>query len=211
MEEHVKLVRKVLQKLLEAHLFAKLSKCNFHKEHIDYLGYWILHQGIEMDPAKVRDVIGWEAPKMQWQLQSFLGLANFYHQFILNFAQVALLLTDLLKTKGKDKAKASKPRAPLAWSRECQEAFEELKHLFMAERILKHPDPDKPFVIQADTSTVSVGASCCKKWNQGSYTCVPTFCGSSQRRRGTATGQDFVPIPKLPQESTQTDNYTSSE
>ncbi|XP_015744144.1 uncharacterized protein LOC107326210 [Python bivittatus] len=147
MEQHVKLVRKVLRKLLEVQLYAKLSKCEFHKQQIDYLEYRISHQGTEMDLAKVRDIVGWEAPKTRRQLQSFLSFTNFYHQFIPNFPQVALPFTDLLKTKGKDKAKASKPGAPLAWTKECQEAFEGLKQLFTAEPVLKHPDPEQPFVI----------------------------------------------------------------
>lgn len=36
---HVKLVRVVLNKLHAAKLYVKLSKCEFHKEKIDYLGY----------------------------------------------------------------------------------------------------------------------------------------------------------------------------
>lgn len=50
MAEHVKLVRAVLKKLQAAHLYAKLSKCEFHQSEIDYLGYHISHKGLEMDP-----------------------------------------------------------------------------------------------------------------------------------------------------------------
>lgn len=39
LEEHVKLVRQMLEKLLVAKLYAKLSKCEFHKTSLDYLGY----------------------------------------------------------------------------------------------------------------------------------------------------------------------------
>lgn len=49
-------MRVVLRKLQAAKLYAKLSKCEFHQSKIDYLGYHILHDGIEMDPEKVRAV-----------------------------------------------------------------------------------------------------------------------------------------------------------
>uniref|UniRef100_A0A2D4I0M5 ribonuclease H n=1 Tax=Micrurus lemniscatus lemniscatus TaxID=129467 RepID=A0A2D4I0M5_MICLE len=63
MEEHVKLVRQVLEKLLAAKLYVKLSKCEFHKESLDYLGYRISNRGIEMDPGKVKAVLDWLPPK----------------------------------------------------------------------------------------------------------------------------------------------------
>lgn len=53
MKEHTHLVHQVLQRLLDAKLFIKVSKCKFHKTEIDYLGYWILAKGAEMDPQKV--------------------------------------------------------------------------------------------------------------------------------------------------------------
>ncbi|XP_015271184.1 PREDICTED: RNA-directed DNA polymerase homolog, partial [Gekko japonicus] len=92
---HIKLVRKVLKRLYEHHLFAKLSKCEFHKTCIDFLGYRISGGTVEMDPAKIQAVLDWEPPRTRKQLQMFLGFANFYRNFIQNFAQIALPLTDL--------------------------------------------------------------------------------------------------------------------
>lgn len=53
MQEHVKLVLAVLGKLCVVQLYAKLSKCKFHKTKLDYLGYQISHEGVEMDLEKV--------------------------------------------------------------------------------------------------------------------------------------------------------------
>lgn len=92
-----------------------------------------------MDPAKVKMVLEWQAPRTRRQLQSFLGFANFYRQFIPSFTQVALPLTDLLWTKT-TKSKPQPSQAVL-WSEKCQKAFETLKSLFSHEPILKHPAP----------------------------------------------------------------------
>ncbi|XP_070790259.1 vomeronasal type-2 receptor 116-like [Pituophis catenifer annectens] len=52
-DEHIPLVRKVLEKLLKANLYVKLSKCKFHQSRLDYLGYQVSNEGIEMDLAKL--------------------------------------------------------------------------------------------------------------------------------------------------------------
>uniref|UniRef100_A0A803TIV3 ribonuclease H n=1 Tax=Anolis carolinensis TaxID=28377 RepID=A0A803TIV3_ANOCA len=158
-KQHVELVREVLQKLREAKLYAKLAKCEFNKDQIDFLGYRISSQGVAMDPAKVEDVRGWEAPRTRKQLQSFLGFANFYRTFIKDFARLTLPLTDLLKTKGRgETAKVKAPGAKLTWTIECQEAFEALKKRFTEEPVLQHPDVSKTFVIHCDASDRAYGA-----------------------------------------------------
>lgn len=50
---------------------------------------------------------------------------------------------------------------------ECQAAFENIKWLFSAESVLKHPDPEKPFVIKADVSNIAVGAILLQENEQG--------------------------------------------
>lgn len=89
-----------------------------------------------MDPEKVCAILDWEAPCMSKQLQSFLGFANIYRQFIPTFAQIPLPVTNLLKTK--EDAKLSQP---LRWNMEYQAAFEKLKCFFVAESVLQHLDP----------------------------------------------------------------------
>lgn len=48
-EEHMKLVRGVLRKRQEAQLYTNLSKCEFHKICLDYLGFWISNEILEID------------------------------------------------------------------------------------------------------------------------------------------------------------------
>lgn len=68
MEDQTHLVCQVLEKLLAATLFVKLSKCKFHKITIDYLGYQISTRGVEMDPCKVQAVLDWQASWTRKQL-----------------------------------------------------------------------------------------------------------------------------------------------
>lgn len=156
LDEHVHLVRQVLGKLLAVDLCIKLSKCEFHKTQLDYLGFRTSLEGMKKDPSKGKAVLGWQAPKTHKQLQSLLGFPNFYCQFIPSFTCVALLLRDLLRTKHlPGKLCLGHPKQ---WTLACQQAFKQLKTLFARDLVLKHPDLTKPFIVQADASDVAVEA-----------------------------------------------------
>ena len=79
----------------ENELKAKLSKCEFMLDQIEFLRHIISKDGIA-DPKKVKAIQDWLAPKNLKELQCFLGLANYYRCFIENYAKVALQLTKLL-------------------------------------------------------------------------------------------------------------------
>ena len=56
-EEHVEHLRLVLGVLREKELYAKLSKCEFWMDEVQFLGHVISAQGIAMDSAKVEAVV----------------------------------------------------------------------------------------------------------------------------------------------------------
>ena len=61
-EEHADHLRTVLQILRDRKLYAKLSKCEFWKSEVKFLGHVVSKQGIAVDPAKVEAVMNWERP-----------------------------------------------------------------------------------------------------------------------------------------------------
>ncbi|KAK3508084.1 hypothetical protein QTP70_013058 [Hemibagrus guttatus] len=142
MEEHVCQVLKVLVRLQQHHLYVKLEKCEFHRSVVIFLGYMISHQGVEMDLVKVRAVTEWPAPTTVWELQRFLGFANFYRRFIRNYSSVAGPLTSLLRGKPKK----------LSWTDQARTAFLQLKNCFTTAPILRHPDPELPKLTVAEAN-----------------------------------------------------------
>jgi hypothetical protein len=50
-----------------------------------------------MDPAKLKGILDWPAPKTVKEVQFFLGFENFYHHFVKGFSPLAHPLNDLLK------------------------------------------------------------------------------------------------------------------
>ena len=41
----------------EHHLYAKLSKCDFYKKEVRYLGHDMLEKGIRVDPTKIKETM----------------------------------------------------------------------------------------------------------------------------------------------------------
>jgi hypothetical protein len=115
-EEHEKHLRMVLEKLRSNQLYAKFRKCEFWLTEVAFLGHVISAGGISLDPSKVKDMLNWMPPTNSLEIQSFLGLAGYYHSFINEFSKIAKPMTRLLE-KNKD----------FIWIEECQASFEELK------------------------------------------------------------------------------------
>lgn len=96
-EEHLQHVKLVFKKLREHRLYGQLSKCLFMRNKLDYVGHVISGEGISVDRSKIDAVKDWETPKDLTQLQSCLGLCNYYRRFVRNYSMIAAPLSDVTK------------------------------------------------------------------------------------------------------------------
>ena len=78
MDIHFQHLIEVLKRLRKTGLYAKLEKCEFCVPFLDFLGHRISSDGIFMDPKKDSSILEWSIPKNVKELQSFLGLVNYY-------------------------------------------------------------------------------------------------------------------------------------
>ena len=145
-EEHAEHLRLVLGVLREKQMYAKLSKCEFWMDEVQFLGHVISAQGIAVDPAKVEAVVKWESPKSATEIRSFVGLACYYRRFIEGFSKIVTPLTLLTR---KDQ--------PFTWTDKCEESFQELKRRLTSAPILVIPDVGKPFEVYCDASHLGLG------------------------------------------------------
>jgi len=74
-EEHVKYVRKVLDVLKKEQLFLKMSKFEFEKNSLVYLGHIVGGGELNIDPYKVSAILNWAIPKSVTEVRSLLGVA----------------------------------------------------------------------------------------------------------------------------------------
>ncbi|GAA5895480.1 hypothetical protein JCM6882_006265 [Rhodosporidiobolus microsporus] len=96
-EQHIEHVKLVLDQMRKKHLYAKLSKCEFHSSSVEYLGYIVNREGIMMDPSKIASIRSWPTPEKLQHVQSFLGFTNFYRRFIKDYSKLTAPLTRFTK------------------------------------------------------------------------------------------------------------------
>jgi hypothetical protein len=78
----------ILHCLQTYNLYLRPEKCEFEQAKVDYLGLVISHAKVSMDPVKIEAIVNWPIPESLKEIQSFIGFANFYRQFIKDFSVV---------------------------------------------------------------------------------------------------------------------------
>ncbi|MBW0571535.1 hypothetical protein O181_111250 [Austropuccinia psidii MF-1] len=128
-------------------LFSKASKCLFYVTSVEYLGYVVSSEGLQMDQVKVHPIFNWPPPRNFKALPSFLGFANFYLRFIKNYSKKISSLTSFLK---KD--------SHFRLNKEALRQFHQLKEAFTIAPIFSHFDPSLPTIVETDASDYAFGA-----------------------------------------------------
>ena len=77
-KDHVQHADRVLKLLEEKQLYAKTSKCFFRVQEVEYLGHIVSHEGVKVDPNKIKSIKEWNIPTTIKPIQEFLGLAWYY-------------------------------------------------------------------------------------------------------------------------------------
>jgi dUTPase len=142
-EEHLEQLSQILQRLREAGLKLKPSKCKFLHKELKYLGHIVSAGGVECDHGLTKDLLTWKTPTNVKEIQRFLGFAGFYRRFVQDFAKIAKPLHQLTGTvKGKH---GKKHPVPWAWEEPQEIAFDTLIRLLTEPPILAYPDYSVPF------------------------------------------------------------------
>ena len=146
-KEHLKRLKHVFERLRESKLKAKMSKCQFGREKLKYLGHVISAAGIATDPEKITVIEKLTVPTTVTELRAFLGMVGYYRRFIPHYSDVAAPLHKLLRKHAK-----------FEWNDECTASFNEFKRLLIQSPILQRPDFKRPFQIVCDASNIGIGA-----------------------------------------------------
>ncbi len=145
--DHVRHLRALFERLVQANLVINLKKCQFAKATVTCLGHIVGKGQVLPRQAKVQAIVEFPVPTGKRELMRFLGMSGFYRKFCANYSTLVAPLTSLLK-KG----------AKFDWSDKCQSAFDKLKAVLASDPVLVAPDFDKPFKLAIDASDVGVGA-----------------------------------------------------
>ena len=133
---HLERLEAVFQKLGQAGLKLKPSKCELFYWQITYLGYIISAQEIATDESKIETIKKWPTPTYVTEVQSFLVFRRYYGWFIPKFMQVHEL------TSGEN---AGKKKMAIMWDDRCQWSSDDQKCLCTMEPIVAYADFSRPF------------------------------------------------------------------
>jgi hypothetical protein len=144
-EDHVQHVDKVIQLLKEKKLYAKPSKCFFGVKEVEYLGHIISHEGVKVDPNKIKATMDWSIPKTLYNLRGFLGFTGYYCNFVRNYGRIEAHLMTLTK------------KDAFSWTPEATKYFEQLKEVMCKDPVLTTPVFTKTFIMECYASRNGIG------------------------------------------------------
>ena len=150
--EHVQLVGKVLQTLKTYGIKIKLSKCEWAKQEVEYLGHLVSETGLKKTPEYVKKVLNYPKPKTSGELREFLGLVNFQRKFVPHCSTIQKPLSSML---------CDNKKKVLIWNSESDTAFGTLIENLAHDVELGYPDYSEnasKLELWVDASNVGAGA-----------------------------------------------------
>jgi hypothetical protein len=101
---------------------------------VEYLGHIVSHEGVKVDPNKIKAIMEWHIPKNIKKLRGFLGLIGYHRRFLKNYGHIVAPLTNLLNDS-------------FHWNESANSTFERLKEAMCTNIVLATPDVTKDFIV----------------------------------------------------------------
>ena len=144
-EENLQHVDQALQLLKDHQLYAKPSKCAFGFNKVEYLGDIVSHEGVKVDPRKIKVIMEWPIPKTIKKLRGFLAFLGYYIRFVRNYGHIVAPLITLLN------------KDSFHWNENANISFEQLKKAMCTTPMLATLVFTKEFIVECDASVNVIG------------------------------------------------------
>ncbi|KAK7925340.1 hypothetical protein WMY93_007650 [Mugilogobius chulae] len=123
---------------------ASLSKLQFAKEEVLFLGHLISAEGKSISPKRIAAIQNLPKPVTKKQLMSFIGICSYCRQYIANYSVMEAPLGALIHGKG------LRTQDKITWTEEANKAFCDLKRALQTPPTLGLPDKSRPFIQTVD-------------------------------------------------------------
>ena len=140
-EEHLKHLEIIFGKFRNADLKLKLSKCQFWKKEIEYLGHLVSQEGIKVMPDKINTVLRIKPPSNVKEAKSALGIMGYIASFIPMYFEVVRHINKL-----------TRKNVPFIWDQKCQDSLDLVKEILTSPPVLIYPDPNEKYHLFTDAS-----------------------------------------------------------
>jgi transposase InsO family protein len=145
-EEHRVHVQTVIDRLTQANLIINPEKCNFFCTEVVLLGFIIDEHGRRIVPEKVANIQSWAPPTNGKMVQRYLGMFNYFREYIPLYSTLAAPLDELRVRKGN-----------FVLTELQLECFNQIKYLIARAPVLSFPDFNLPFYVATDASNLGIG------------------------------------------------------
>ena len=149
-DELVFRLRLIFERFRKHNIFLKPNKCFLGYSEIDYVGKVLSAEGLKMSQERIRQVLDFPKPDISKQLKSFLGLVNYFHDFIRNASSILQPLHRLLQNYNKTKK--------IVWTPEAEQAFDLIKSETAKCTTMHFLSDTDPIYLHTDASDYGVGA-----------------------------------------------------
>ena len=124
-----------------------MSKCEFGKTSLVYLGHIVGGGTLRIYPSKVEAIMNWLTPKTVTNVRIFLGATQYWRKFIANFSTIVAPMHAVTSVK-----------KGFQWGGKQQQDFEALKDNISLASVLALLNLRQPFKIHTDASDYAMGA-----------------------------------------------------
>ena len=131
-------------------LGSKQKKCRFGLKRLEYVGRVIDKDGLSMSKEKIETVLNFPLPKEATSLRGFLGLANYFRQFVPFHSGIVKPLQRMVDPR-------ALKRSPIYWTPEGALAFNETKIAVSRCALMYFINDDSPIRLYTDASDYGIG------------------------------------------------------
>ena len=145
--EHDGNLREVLHHLNAKDFRLNTDKCQFGTTTVKFLGHIISDGKVSPDSKNIQPILDAKEPTTKQQVQAFLGMINYYADFLQDISSIAEPLRALIR-KG----------TTFDWTPQCKLSFETLKKMAAEKLSLYIFDANAETIVTTDASDVGIGA-----------------------------------------------------
>nr|GEV56682.1 hypothetical protein [Tanacetum cinerariifolium] len=118
-------IAETVDNLKRINMKLNLKKCSFRVEEGKFLGYMVSSEGIRANPKKTKALADLESPRTLKEMQSLSGKVAALNRFLAKSAERSLPFFNTLKNITKEN------KHEYRWTKEAEEAFQQMKKLIM--------------------------------------------------------------------------------
>ena len=142
--DHLATLQRFFERIKQFRLRLNPKKCTFGVTSRKLLGHIVSERGIEVDPEKIRAILGMPASRTEREIRGFVGILQYISHFIARLIDICEPIFHLLRKS-----------QHTVWDDDCQRTFERIKDYLISS-------PFNTAYVKAPSTSVLVSIRHCR-------------------------------------------------